>query len=68
MKDNSKMTVKIDKDKCIGCGICASLAEDYFEIDLDTGKAKVIKQPGGKNEEIISVAESCPVEAIIIED
>ncbi|MCX7845225.1 MAG: ferredoxin, partial [Dictyoglomaceae bacterium] len=33
---------KIDRDLCIGCGVCASLCPDVFEID-DEGKARVLE-------------------------
>ncbi len=44
------------------------MAEDYFVMDEETGKAKVIKQPEGEQEDVISTLESCPVEAISKED
>ncbi len=53
--------VKIDKSKCLGCGLCVSICPEVFEMDSD-GKAKVISQketPCAKN-----ASESCPVEAI----
>ena len=52
--------VSIDKEKCIGCGMCAQICEEVFEI-ID-GKAKVKSQ-----KEIPCVKEtikSCPVNAI----
>ena len=53
--------VKVDAGKCIGCGLCASLCPDVFEIGAD-GKAKVISQ---KNSSCAKEAiDSCPVEAI----
>jgi len=53
--------IKINKDKCIGCGLCTELCGEIFEIQGD-GKAGVKKQkklPCVKN-----AIASCPVEAI----
>lgn len=54
------MSVKVDKEKCIGCGACAAICPDGFELSED-GKAKV------KDENapcVDSAVSSCPVEAI----
>ena len=56
------MAIKVDKEKCIGCGLCASICETVFEIDDDEMKARVKAQ---KNLPCVKEAiESCPVEAI----
>jgi len=54
--------VKIDKNKCIGCGACASICPDGFEMidnksHLKNPNASCIKQ----------AASSCPVDAIILD-
>jgi len=54
--------IVIDKEKCIGCGTCASLVPEVFEIGSD-GKSKVIK-PEADGPEIDQAIESCPVAAI----
>ncbi|MEK6906468.1 MAG: ferredoxin [Nanoarchaeota archaeon] len=55
------MVIKIDKEKCIGCGLCASTCSEVFELKDDM-KAYVKKQ---KNLPcVIEAIESCPVEAI----
>lgn len=58
------MKIKVDPQKCIGCGLCASIAGDYFYIDEKTGKAKVRKQPEKEEKDVLQAIESCPVEAI----
>ena len=53
------MAIKIS-DKCIGCGSCAAICGEVFEIK--GSKAKVIAQ---KNVPCVDEAiESCPVGAI----
>ena len=53
--------VKISKEKCIGCGLCASLCSKVFAMGKD-GKAKVKAQ---KQIPCVKQAiESCPVSAI----
>jgi len=58
-------TVKIDQEKCIGCGLCEGMCADVFELK-DDGKAHV-KNPAGCDSggcDCKSVAESCPAGAI----
>ncbi|MFH1505369.1 MAG: ferredoxin [archaeon] len=59
------MTVKIkyDKEKCTGCGSCAAVCEDNWEMG-DDGKAnpkKTTLKEAGCNQD---AAEVCPVQCI----
>jgi ferredoxin len=55
--------VKVDKDKCIGCGACAATCPEVFEIGND-GKSQV-KANAKKDAKCIKEAiKNCPVEAI----
>lgn len=49
---------KVDKDACIGCGLCVGTCPDVFSFDGD-GKADVVGE-GDASEAIAS----CPVGAI----
>lgn len=51
--------------QCIGCALCASTAEGFFEIG-DAGCAFVAKQPSNADETALctEAMESCPVQAI----
>jgi ferredoxin len=67
MKGWILMKACVDKEACIGCGLCASIASDVFEIE-DDGKAGVIGEVTSTNEAEAKDAEiSCPVSAITIE-
>jgi ferredoxin len=51
---------KVDKTKCIGCGLCASICPSVFE--MKEGKASVKSQD--KKECVNKAEESCPTKAI----
>lgn len=55
-------------DECIGCGACVAIAPDIFELNTDTMKSKVKKQPEGAEEEKLAKqsADACPVGAITL--
>lgn len=49
---------------CIGCGLCAGIASDVFEIS-GSGKAEAVEDATTNNiETVIEAVESCPVSAI----
>ena len=60
------MKLKVNKEKCIGCGQCVSITDQkVFDFD-DDNLAKVIESPvTPENEEAANDAiESCPTGAI----
>ena len=60
------MKLKVNKEKCIGCGHCVSITDQkVFDFD-DDNLAKVIESPvTPENEEAANDAmESCPTGAI----
>ena len=60
------MKVRVDQEKCIGCGLCTSLAETGF-VFIDDGKAEVANVTPDDAEAVDSAIASCPVEAIVKE-
>lgn len=59
------MNASVDKEACIGCGLCPSICEAVFEMDGD-GKATVHCNPVPDKcvDEVKDAEASCPVNAI----
>ena len=57
------MKVKVDKEKCIGCGTCASIAPKSFKLG-DDGKVEPILPAGDDKTTLKEAVDSCPVDAI----
>lgn len=57
--------LKVNKEKCIGCGLCVSLCPEVFELE-ENGKSKLKNNADlKKNRDCIKGAkESCPIGAI----
>jgi len=56
--------VKVDKEKCIGCGSCASICSKAFEMKEYEGSLKAYFKGSGKESCIKEAIDSCPVDAI----
>ena len=53
--------IKVNKDLCIGCGSCVSIAPDTFEFG-DDGLAQAKEEE--ITEDVKDAAEACPTDAI----
>ena len=67
MADIAKLKITIDRDECIGDGLCADDAPATFEMD-DDEKAVVLESSTDPRESIIEAGRNCPVDCIFIED
>ena len=65
--------IKLEREKCIGCGSCAAVCPKYFEL-IDDGKSHIKNAELKEVEELEiskiecaeSAAEICPVQCIHI--
>lgn len=62
------MRVMIDEEACIGCGVCSETCPEVFELNDDKVSVKVEEVPEDVVESCRDAVESCPVEAIQIEE
>ena len=62
------MKAIIDKELCIGCGLCPDICPEVFQMEDDKAVAKIDPVPAGAEESCRDAAQQCPVEAIKIEE
>ena len=56
------MSIKVDQNKCIGCGRCTEICPEVFKLGAN-GKSSVF----GKDVDCaMKAADECPVEAITV--
>jgi len=55
--------VKVDKNKCVGCGLCAGLCPETFHLDME-GKSEVVSDTDTACAK--EAAAQCPVSAISV--
>ena len=68
----ARYKITLDREGCIGCGACTSVAPDFFEMG-DDGKSQL---KGKKKDEldldnydnILDAANTCPVNVIHVFD
>ncbi|WP_105967924.1 ferredoxin [Streptomyces geranii] len=64
---SDRWSVAVDTRLCVRTGLCAASAPERFELDeRGQGRARSATLPA--SEDVLEVAESCPIEAIAITD
>ena len=61
------MKLELDRDGCIGCGVCADVCPDVFRL-ADDGLSEIVASPDGNEDAVKEAADSCPVEVIHTEE
>ncbi|MBN2218618.1 MAG: ferredoxin [Pirellulales bacterium] len=62
------MRAIVDESTCTGCGLCEEICPAIFELVDDVAKVKIDPVPTDQQVSCRKAAESCPVEAITIEE
>ncbi len=62
------MKVKVDPDLCNGDEICIQMCPEVFEMEGDKAVVLMDEVPENLQDSVREAADSCPSEAIIIEE
>jgi ferredoxin len=63
----AKLSITVNKTRCIGSGECVETAPAVFQLGAD-GKSEVVNPTGAGDSIIVLAARSCPVKAITVVD
>lgn len=60
------MSVKINQEDCIGCGVCMQVCPQIFGLDEDEGKATILLEeaPESERDTVKEAIDSCPIGCI----
>jgi len=62
------MKVRVDEEACVGDETCVEICPEIFEMQGDVAVTKMEEVPEELEAACREAAESCPVEAILIEE
>jgi ferredoxin len=62
------MKVRVDPELCTGDEICTQVCSEIFEMQGDKAVAKIDEVPENLKGCVKEAADSCPSEAIIVEE
>jgi ferredoxin len=61
---DARWRISVDRDTCIGSAVCAGTLPDRFRLVDD--KSQPVADEIDPDDDVIGVAESCPMEAITV--
>ena len=64
--DQPRWRVAVDRDRCIGSGMCVGTAPSLFRLAGD--RSRPVNERVEPDEAVLDAAETCPMEAITVRD
>ena len=61
------MKIRIDRSLCEGLGNCVVVGPEVVKLDNEN-KAVIVDTSKASDDKLMEIAESCPLNAIIVED
>lgn len=62
------MKANVDRDKCISCGICATLCPEVFKLDDESISVVIVDEVPKESESCaVQSQEQCPTDAITVD-
>jgi ferredoxin len=61
---NERWKVTVDRDACLGSGVCAGTAPRHFR--LENGRSRALHEDIEPDDVVLDVADTCPAEAITV--
>ena len=63
------MRVKVDVEMCRGHGVCVAEAPEVFDLDPESQRVVLLREPGAADREAVEKAvRHCPTFALSLED
>ena len=66
LKENTMNHIIINQEKCIGCGLCVSMAPEVFRLNEQGLSEAYAETPEDELDAVVEAVDSCPVKAISI--
>ncbi|MFB4426509.1 ferredoxin [Streptomyces sp. QL37] len=60
-------TTEVDREQCMGSGMCAGMAPDLYALD-DEDRARPVRERIAPDERALDAADSCPAAAILVRE
>jgi len=62
-----QLSVRVDRDRCMGTGACAFAVPEVFAVD-DTGRAVVVGLADDGDDRVREAVAECPMDALVLEE